>query len=255
MTDTQFYKSFYFKLYSYTSMRHTDWFKDNGSPTHYLARMVSGNAKLSTADYTIELSAGDVFYIPKGEWYRSYWYPDESGEVSFYSFGFDLLPSRETSGYKLQKIECKAEELEMLLALEENITISLSSIGRLYTFLGAVSDRLEQKEISKSDATVLKALEFMRGNTNYSIGDVAHYCGVSESGLYVKFRNSVGKTPLEMRQKITINRAKELLATTDMSVEEISESLEFSSSSYFRKVFREHTGKTPSQVRKSSKTI
>ncbi len=255
MTDIQFYKSFYFNLYSYTSMHHTDWYRGSGSPTHYLARMVSGKAKLSTADCTVELSAGDVFYIPKGEWYRSYWCPDESGEVTFYSFGFDLLPNRETGGYKLQKIECSAEELTLLYAMEENITVSALSIGRLYTFLGAVTNKLEQKEISRSDAAVLRALEFMRNNADYSIGDVAHYCGVSESGLYAKFRNGIGKTPVEVRQKITIDRARELLVTTDMSVEEISESLNFSSSSYFRKVFREHTGKTPSQVRKSSKTI
>ncbi len=255
MTDTQFYKSFYFNLYSYTTAHHTDWFKENGCPTHYIARMLSGKGKLCTADYTIGLSAGDIFYIPKGEWYRSYWYPDEGGEVTFYSFGFDLFPYREDNGYKLQKIECEAEELALLSALEEDITVSVSSIGELYTFLGSISGKLERKEISRSDATILRALEFMRNNSDYSIGDVARYCGVSESGLYVKFRNGVGKTPVEMRQRININRAKELLVTTDMSVEEISENLNFSSSSYFRKIFREHTGKTPTQVRKSSKTI
>ena len=55
-----------------------------------------------------------------------------------------------------------------------------------------------------------------------------------------------------MKQEILCEKAVQLLTTTDLSVEEISNRLLFSSSSYFRKIFKKYTGKTPRQIRKDS---
>ena len=38
---------------------------------------------------------------------------------------------------------------------------------------------------------------------------------------------------------------------TDKKIEEISSMLNFSSSSYFRKILKQHTGKTPREIRKN----
>ena len=47
-----------------------------------------------------------------------------------------------------------------------------------------------------------------------------------------------------------IQHAIELLANTDMTVEEISRRVGFSSSNYFRKIFIKLTDKTPKELRK-----
>ena len=95
----------------------------------------------------------------------------------------------------------------------------------------------------------------MRQNTSYNITDVAAACGVSEAGLYLKFKKHLGKTPVAVRQEILIENAKELLSNTDMAIEQISDKLGFSSSSYFRKNFYQQTKTTPTKYRKSSKNI
>ena len=59
-------------------------------------------------------------------------------------------------------------------------------------------------------------------------------------------------TPNTQRQIILCERAVELLTTTDRPIEEISTALGFSSSAYFRKVMREHTGMTPREIRKNA---
>lgn len=76
----------------------------------------------------------------------------------------------------------------------------------------------------------------MKNTDNYTMKDVSAYCEISESGLYPIFQRVFQKTPLEIKQEILCEKAVQLLTTTDLSVEEISNRLLFSSSSYFRKV-------------------
>lgn len=93
----------------------------------------------------------------------------------------------------------------------------------------------------------------MRNTDDFTMKDVATHCKISESGLYPIFQKVFQKTPLEMKQEILCEKAVQLLTTTDLSVEEISNRLLFSSSSYFRKILRKYTGKTPREIRKESR--
>ena len=95
-----------------------------------------------------------------------------------------------------------------------------------------------------------RAESFMRSQQDFLIPDVARHCGVSESGLYAIFRAEKGCTPLAAKHRIQVEKARNLLITTDMSVENISDALGFSSTPYFRKVFEKETGKRPRDVRK-----
>jgi len=52
----------------------------------------------------------------------------------------------------------------------------------------------------------------------------------------------------EMRSR---GHSVHLLTSTDLSPSQISDSLGFSSVSYFRKVLRQHTGQSPLQIRKT----
>ncbi len=63
------------------------------------------------------------------------------------------------------------------------------------------------------------------------------------------------KTPNEVRQELQTDRAVRLLTTTDMNIQQISDSLGFSSVSYFRKILRKYTGKTPSQIRRHADSL
>jgi AraC-like DNA-binding protein len=48
-----------------------------------------------------------------------------------------------------------------------------------------------------------------------------------------------------------IQHALDMLAHTDLTVDEVSQKTGFSSSNYFRTVFRKMTGKSPKEVKKS----
>ena len=97
---------------------------------------------------------------------------------------------------------------------------------------------------------IWKTEEFFRSHPNGGIGEAARRCGISESGLYALFQRSGRSTPNELRQKILVEKARELLVSTDRPVEEISRQLNFSSESYFLKILKKYTGLTPREIRK-----
>jgi AraC-like DNA-binding protein len=244
--------SFYFQRYQRHKYHLTDHLKTNGSPGHFIGRMIKGSAKLKSRNKTITVSEGDIFYIPNGLKYQSYWYGDAENKILFDSFRFYYFPMLDNYSYTLQKIDCSPSAKEILLELSREMAVNCSTVGKLYLFLGEVVSGMEQKSKRYNDIAEI-ALEYMHTHTDFLISDVAQHCKVSESTLYSVFKKAYQATPVEKKQEIFCVRATELLTTTDLPVEEISEMLNFSSSSYFRKIFKKHTGKTPLQVRKTTK--
>ena len=244
MTDAQFYNGFVFKKYEYNKFRTTDCITNGGASRHYFGKMISGRARLVTEKYNVEVSAGDVFYIPYGIRYRSYWYPDENG-VSFYSIGFSHLPS--VADYKIQKIECG--DSKNLDTVCQELTVNAKTVAALYAFFAEVQDIMIPRCNKPQDTVLALAVDIMRKNPDITVSEIARVCGVSESGLYNIFKRTLECTPLDIRRKIITERATDLLITTDLSIEEISAKLGFSSSSYFRKVLHRETGQTPTAIR------
>ena len=65
-----------------------------------------------------------------------------------------------------------------------------------------------------------------------------------------RFRNAVGTTVMDYILRTRIMMAKDMLDNENMTVTEISNKCGFSSLSYFSRVFKEKTGKTPVEYRK-----
>lgn len=63
------------------------------------------------------------------------------------------------------------------------------------------------------------------------------------------FKKQEGITVFEYLVKVRMEKAKQMLADTNMKISEISMDLGYSSSAYFTTVFREYVGQTPKQFR------
>ena len=223
-------------------------------PFHYFGRLVSGKAKIVAEGREIRLQEGDIFFIPKGLRYHSHWSCEE-GRIAFYSFGFSMIPTDGQPDLQLQKLNCAPEEIRLFEKLESCDQVSPGFVGLLYSFFDRVMPKMAVAHRNKSQRIVDAAADFMRANPSCTVSEVAQHCGVSECTLFLKFRKHFGKTPVEFRHRLLTERATNLLATTDLSVEEISSRLGFSSSSYFRKVLKSETGKTPTQIRKKYRQL
>lgn len=251
MEDLELYKSFVFKLYRFNPGRHTD--NSAGVIRHYIGYMYRGSARIVSESGTIELQEGDLFYIPKGCKYHSYWYGD--AEVVFDSFSFSAIPQQDYTTYCLQKLHItdKVKALHQNLAADR--TVNTRSVAALYALLWELTPTMKQHTSCRRELLARKIADYIYEYPDEPSPQVANSCGVSESTMYHLLKLKLGKTPNQLRQEAKCQKAVVLLTSTDLSVERISQQLGFSSSSYMRKLLHATTGKTPLQIRKSAQAM
>lgn len=83
---------------------------------------------------------------------------------------------------------------------------------------------------------------------------LADMAGYSTYYLSKRFKREVGQTPKEYIRNQRLERAKFLLHTTTNSIQDISETLCFSSKSYFADAFHKSIGITPSEYREQAQS-
>jgi len=101
------------------------------------------------------------------------------------------------------------------------------------------------------DELVGDALAYMAENIGrpLQISRLLKHFRVSRTILEKRFRSALGRTPLVELRRQRIERAKTLLIDSDLPMKEIGRRSGFSSEIRFATVFREITGKSPSEFR------
>lgn len=84
--------------------------------------------------------------------------------------------------------------------------------------------------------------------------DLASLVGYTEYYLTCKFKEETGLSMSEYIRNTKMERAKILLTSTQMSVQEISEALAFGTRNYFSRIFAQTVGCTPVEFRKKQQT-
>ena len=88
-------------------------------------------------------------------------------------------------------------------------------------------------------------------DSDVSVEDLASDMNLSRVQLYRKVKAVTGSSPVELLRTARLNRAYQLLLTTDKSVSEVAYAVGFTAPSYFTKCFKEEYGIVPGDVRKS----
>ena len=106
---------------------------------------------------------------------------------------------------------------------------------------------------SRTGTMVRRAMDYIHDNfqRQISVQDVAAAVNISESYLKSIFRKVSGYTYSEYLSKVRLDRAKELLVNTHMTVMEIALEIGYQTPTSFSTLFRKHTGVSPSQFRAS----
>ena len=244
-------QNFCFNDLVFSKEKYTD--NRSGSPYHYLALMLTGHGKIVSKDVTIEVWPGDLFYIPEGLPYQSYWNSDNN--INLLSFGFHHFPETKSKQFILQKINCEDKIINKIKEIPIKRTTDSLVIGSFYSVLAEIVERLEYNQNSAKKELVEKAKQYINEHIDCEVSDIAKHCMISKSALYNLFRQEFNLSPNQLIQKARCRKAQVLLTTTNKSVQEISDILEFSSTSYFRKILKIHIGKTPREIRNQAKNI
>ena len=138
-----------------------------------------------------------------------------------------------------------ARYMERKLAGKKPRPIVLPPIG--------VVTRGSSDRVASSDPVVAKALTYMREHIDkpYRVESVLEHVQVSQSLLERRFRAALGRTPLTEIRRLRTERAKLLLAETQLPMTQIARLCGFNSTVRFSTVFRELAGRTPSAYRQS----
>ena len=125
----------------------------------------------------------------------------------------------------------------------------------LYSFFSILSKDIKTilPTNDNNNLYVKKAIEFIENNytNNLKITDIAKYVCITRNYLYLLFRKHLNISPQEYLANYRITRAEQLLNTTTLSIETISNSCGYQDPLVFAKAFKAKKGFTPSQYRKS----
>jgi len=104
------------------------------------------------------------------------------------------------------------------------------------------------------DNAVQKAVQYIDENlgTDLSIATLCKQIHISKSTLYKRFHACFNTTLSEYITEKRIEKAVELLKTTDLSIEDISQKTGFSSASYFSKMFKKLQGISPLKYKRTT---
>ena len=101
------------------------------------------------------------------------------------------------------------------------------------------------------DREVAAALRFIRQHAEKPIGvkEVLAHVPISRRALEIRFRKTVQRSIQQEIQRVHLERAKRLLAETDLATDKIAAHSGFSTASYMGQVFQKCINLTPSQYR------
>ena len=220
----------------------------------------------STSMGEVHIKPGDMFLLFPGEWHsygpiegsrwKSYWIGFKGNNMdSRVENGF-LSPNKAVYhvGYSSKIIELYKSALAY--ALEEAAYCQQMLAGLVNHLLGMMyslerniilsKNHSHVKMISQARLRIRESLE-----SDLTIQELSEELGVSYSNFRKLFKQHTGLSPALYQQDLRLQRAKELLSTTKMSIKEIAYRLNFESPDYFSSKFKLKTGMKPSEFRDS----
>lgn len=221
----------------------------------------------STNQKPTRIKEGDLFLLFPGEWHtyhpllqkgwKSYWIGFKGRNVDdrvragflsptkpIYHVGFSseivhlydeaFVKAKEEAAYSQQTLAGIVNHLVGLMySLERNI-----ALNKDYNYADIMNRaRLRIRESLESSLTIQK---------------IAEELGIGYSNFRKLFKEYTGVAPAMYQQELRLQRAKEMLSTTNLSIKEIAYRLNFDSPDYFSAKFKIKTGRKPSDFRKEA---
>lgn len=215
-----------------------------------------------------KIKTGDIFLLFPGEWHtyhpsgtkgwKSYWIGFKGKNMDDRVKAGFLSPEKPIYhvGYSNEIISLyeeayKTAQEEAAYAQQTMAGIVNHLIGKVYSLERNIILNKDSKHVDIINRARLRIRESLEDTL--TIQEIAQELGISYSSFRKLFKEHTGFAPAHYQQTLKLQRAKELLSTTDESIKEIAYRLNFESPDYFSTKFKSQTGMKPSDFRNTTR--
>jgi AraC-like DNA-binding protein len=144
--------------------------------------------------------------------------------------------------------------LEMVHRLER-ATRGVRTIGELFAVyrhaLAEIIDAIQRPVPARRDRSLRRAMDYVHQHYGepLALDDVAHVAGFAPNYFSLLFKRREKVTFERYLRNLRVDRAKQLLTTTELDVQRVAQLCGFGTGQYMARVFRRALGVTPSECR------
>jgi transcriptional regulator GlxA family with amidase domain len=105
--------------------------------------------------------------------------------------------------------------------------------------------------LAARDETVAALERFVRAHLDqpHSLDSLAHWCALSPRTLARRTRKAIGLSPLQLVQRVRLERSLHLLRTTRMPLDQIAGAVGLADPATLHRLVKRHTGRSPGALR------
>ncbi len=234
---------------------------------HYI---LSGKGTYTVNGKTWKLGKNQLFLIcPE---VTTYYEADKDDPWTYLWIGFSGIKARTYLDYanlNENSLTGEYEKPETLLSCVRNMLDAskltyaneLKREGYLFLFLSALMEAQGKTRANTHDYSfqiyVEHAVEFIEHHyrEELKVSDMADYIGINRSYLTACFQKSIGISPQQYLIRYRMEKARDLLKTTDLPIAAIAADVGYEDALAFSRGFRHMYGSSPKDFRRKADTI
>lgn len=230
---------------------------------YHIHVILSGKGTLWIDKQPVNLSAGQIFVVPNHTETRYEPDPKDPWQYAWLTInGKNARTYLSYAGFKnswVRNCNCSPNRFleiidKIIGATELTMVNELKRNSCMFEFLALLAETKDPvKEIRHDfspDLYVQYATQFIHLNyASIKVNDIAAYIGINRSYLATIFKNKLHISPQEYLLNYRLNKAKQLLCTTELPIQEISARVGYDNPLTFSKMFKNAFGKSPKHYR------
>lgn len=237
-------------------------YRPNGRSDYLLFYIAKGKEHFYLQSEVVAKEGSFVFFRPYERQEHSY-HEEKTGE--FYYVHFDAPESFDLLGFESFRVYSAKQNTEVCDIFEEiirelqckNPAYEEICTSKLFNIIGLLKRKTEKETNQNShyNDKISFAIQTMNKEyyKSYTLDEYAKMCNMSRFHFLRIFKSITGMSPIEYRNKIRLDHAKELLSDGELSIIEIGTKVGYPCNAYFCDAFKNKMGISPSQYRKLHK--
>lgn len=152
-------------------------------------------------------------------------------------------------GGMIYQLNIRSDYLPRIMSIEDPERLRLWFTDKI----AEACRNIQSKRSEKSGSVIEEAMRYIRENYNrdISLDEVSREVNISPYYFSKLFKDSTEQNYIEYLTNLRMDKAKELLLTTDSSMKEICSMVGYADPNYFSRTFKKNIGVTPTEYKEN----